>query len=176
MGDLLVAEPLADEPDHVVLGGGQRRPAARRPLTLAAAALRIGDRLFGRQGRALRPRRFEVVGVHGVSERIDRRLVAGLVDGIAHRTLSVPDGLRCAEKPSRLAVPGSFDRNARQEIENVGNAQIRADVCERRKCVMGVSFGVFWSMLGDREPCANRVRQSKRQPGQSRDGLLHQAL
>ena len=52
----LLAKPLADESDDVALGRGERCPAAGGAFALAAAALRVGDRLLGGQGGALGPR------------------------------------------------------------------------------------------------------------------------
>jgi len=47
-------QPVPDESHHVALGRGERRPPTGGPSAFAAAALRLGDRLLGRQGRARR--------------------------------------------------------------------------------------------------------------------------
>jgi hypothetical protein len=46
-GDIFVAQAFANQPYDVVLGRGERRPPAVRPLAFAAATLRVGDRLIG---------------------------------------------------------------------------------------------------------------------------------
>src|SRR5689334_4698165 len=96
-GDVLVAEPLADESHHVEFGWRQRLPTARRAFALAAAPLRVGDRLFGRQRRAFRPCGLEVRFAHRISESAYRGLIGGSVDREAHFTGATTDSLARTE-------------------------------------------------------------------------------
>src|SRR5271165_5272546 len=68
-GDVVVGQPVADQSHDVALGGGERCPAAGGAFALAAAALRVGDRLLGGQAPALGPRAVKVLLAQGVSQR-----------------------------------------------------------------------------------------------------------
>ena len=100
----LLAKPFADQSDDVALGGGERSPAAGGSFALAAAALRVGDRLLGGQGGALGPRGVKVFLAHRISQRRHRGFVAGVPDLEPHHAHALPDGRCRAEKPGRFAV------------------------------------------------------------------------
>jgi len=76
---------LGDEADDVKLGGGERVPARGRSFAFAAAALGVGDRLLGRQRRALRPGGIEIVVTQGITKG-GECVIFGVEDLEAHRT------------------------------------------------------------------------------------------
>jgi hypothetical protein len=67
-GNVCVGQPFADESDDVALCRGERLPPAGRSAALTAAALRVGDCVFGGQARAVGPRGVKLLLPQGVSK------------------------------------------------------------------------------------------------------------
>ena len=122
VGDVVVGEPFADQLDDVELGRRERSPAAGGSFALAAAALRVGDRLLGGQGRALGPRGVKVAVAHGVSQRRHRSLVVGVKDLEPHRAHALPDGVCRAEEAGGFAVTVGLAGQSGEAFQDVRDA------------------------------------------------------
>ncbi len=123
-GDVIVGQPFADESDDVALSRGQRCPAAGGSFALAAAALRIGDRLLGGQGRALDPRAFKVLRADGISECRQRGFVTGVIDLEPRGADALPDSLCCAKEAGGFAVTAVLAGQNGEALEGVGDEQV----------------------------------------------------
>ena len=170
-GDVVVGEPLADQSHDVALGGGQGCPAAGGAFAFAAAALGVGDRLLGGQGRALGPCGVKVLLTQGISQHRHRGLVAGVLDLEADGAHALPDGMCRAEEPGGFAVTAGIAGQSAEALQDVGNAQIRLDAGGDRERVVGVAFGLFRLTLRDRHPGARRQRP-RYQPVVFDDGVV----
>ena len=100
-------------------------------FAFAAAALGVGDRLLGGQGRALGPGGVEVLLAHGISQRRHRGFVAGVLDLEADRADALPDAVCRAEEPGGFAVTAGVAGQSGEALQDVGNAQVRLDVRRR---------------------------------------------
>ncbi|MCW2652324.1 MAG: hypothetical protein JWR32_3300 [Mycobacterium sp.] len=102
----LLPSPFADQSHHVVLGRGERCPAAGWPFAFAVPALGVGDGFLSGQRRALGPGRIEVFVAQGITSRSHRGFVAGVQDLEPDRAHAFPYGVCCAEHA------GSFEGTA----------------------------------------------------------------
>jgi hypothetical protein len=71
---------------------------------LAAAALGVGDRFLGGQGRTFGPRGVKVLLAQGVSQRRHRGFVVGLVDLESDCAHALANAVCRPEEPCRFAV------------------------------------------------------------------------
>ena len=169
----LLAEPFADQSDDVALGGGERCPAAGGSFAFAAAALGVGDRLVGGQGRALGPRGVKVLLAHGVSKRRHRGFVAGVPDLEPHRAHALPNAVCRAEEPRGFAVTAGVAGQSGEALQDVGNAQVRL---RRSAAIASASWASRSACSGS--PCAiatrARVVSATHQPParRRRDGVV----
>jgi hypothetical protein len=103
-GDVLVAEPLANQSHHVALGRSERGPAVGGAFVFAVPALGVCDGFLSGQGRALGPGGFKILLAQGITHRRHRGFVFGLVDREADLAGALADAVRCAEEPGRFEV------------------------------------------------------------------------
>jgi hypothetical protein len=103
-------------------GGGETKSLVPTSLfAFAAATLRVGDRLFGRQRSALAPHCFKVLLVQHVSQHCCRSFVVGVVDLEAD---ALADGLPRAEEAGGFAVTAGPAGENSQAFEDVGDLRI----------------------------------------------------
>ena len=139
---------------------------------MAAAALRVGDRLLGGQGGALGPRGVKVLLAHGISQRRHRGFVVGVIDLEPDRAHALPDGRCRAEEPGRFAVTAGVAGQSGEAFQDVGDAQVRLDVGGTRERVVGVAFGLVRLTLRDRHAGTRGQRPHQRPAGRCRDGFV----
>ena len=130
----------------------------RRPLALTAAALRVGDRLLGRQRGTLCPGRFELAGVHRVSKCLHRSVVPGIVDPQTNLTGAVADAVGCAEQPSSFSVTACIADQTCENVENVRKALMGPDAGAAGKGIAGVAFGLLGVTAENLNPGTCRQR------------------
>ncbi len=144
-------------------------------LALSTPALRVGDRLLGRQRGTFRPGGVEVAVVHGISKRFYGCVVPGLVDREANFTGALPDAVGCAEQPGRFAVTAAVTGKSRKNFEDVGNTETCADTGAAREGVVGVRS----ARSGSPSAIATRARvvsaTARFQPDVTAIGIVHSA-
>ncbi len=168
---LLASPSLTSRTTSRSVGVSDAQPLAGS-FALAAAALRVGDRLLGGQGGALGPRGVKVVLAHGVTQRRHRGFVAGVPNLEPDCANAEPDGSCRAEEPGGFAVTAGITGLCGEALQGVGTAQVSLNFGGAPERVMGVAFGFFWLTLRDRHPGADRQRRRQVPAGCSRDGLL----
>ena len=126
-GDVVVAEPLTDEAAHVALGRGERCLAAGWPFAFAMPALGVGDGFLSGQGGAFGPGGSKIRLAQGISKHRHRGLVAGVIDLEPHHAHALPTAVCRTEQPRRFAVSAGLAGQIGEDLEDVGNTDVRLD-------------------------------------------------
>ena len=125
-------------------------------LAFAAAALRVGDRVFDGQRRALGPCRVEVVVAQSISNGSDAGLVVGFEDLEAHHAHVLAGRVRGTEQPRRHQVVVGFGRDSGKAVEGKGNEEVTLEPGRQVERVVGVAFGGVEFALRDLDARACR--------------------
>ena len=130
-------------------------------FAFAPTALRVRDRLVGRQSGPIGPGGLEVVGAHRVTEFIEQLRVIGVEDLEADFAYAFPQRLGRAEQTRGLAVTFSGCRQLGKALHDVGNSRARPGVSGDRQRFVQVALGLLHLTLHDLDAgtCRQRGRE-----------------
>ena len=138
-------------------------------FAFAPTALRVRDRLVGRQSGPIGPGGLEVVGAHRVTEFIEQLRVIGVEDLEADFAYAFPQRLGRAEQTRGLAVTFSGCRQLGKALHDVGNSRARPGVSGYRQRFVQVALGLLHlTPARSRRGHVSSARQRDNSPGYPR--------